>query len=83
MTAQLSRDEITLRAPHFTTKNMVLPEESNQYSVRKCDVKFVDLNEDNFKLFSGAGPYWLGHRDEVEDFYEHVLHYPFLPLKFK
>lgn len=27
MTAQLARDEYTLRAPHFTVKNMVLPEE--------------------------------------------------------
>lgn len=81
MTAQLSRDEITLRAPHFTTKNMVLPEESNQYSVRKCDVKFVDLNEDNFKLFSGAGPYWLGHRDEVEDFLQTCFALPIPPIE--
>lgn len=81
MTAQLSRDEITLRAPHFTTKNMVLPEESNQYCVRKCDVKFVDLYEDNFKLFSGAGQYWLGHRDEIEDFLRTCFALPIPPIE--
>lgn len=32
MTAQLARDEYTLRAPHFTLKNMVLPEEKDQFS---------------------------------------------------
>lgn len=81
MTAQLSRDEITLRAPHFTTKNMVLPEVTNQFCVRKCDVKFVDLNEDNFKLFSGAGQYWLGHRDEIEDFLRTCFALPIPPIE--
>lgn len=81
MTAQLSRDKITLRAPHFTTKNMVLPDELDQYCVRKCDVKFVDLCEDNFKLFSGADPYWLGHRDEIEDFLRICFSLPVPPIE--
>ena len=68
MTAQLARDEYTLRAPHFTVKNMVLPEEKNQFVIRKCEVKFVDLYEDSFKLISGAGPYWTGHVNEITQF---------------
>ena len=42
MTAQLSRDEFTLQRPRFNQKNMVLPEEEEQYIVRKCEIKFVD-----------------------------------------
>lgn len=59
MTAQLARDEYTLRAPHFTIKNMVLPEEKDQFKSRKCEVRFVDLYEDSFKLINSAGPYWI------------------------
>lgn len=68
MTAQLARDEYTLRAPHFTVKNMVLPEEKDQFMVRKCEVRFVDLYEDSFKLINGAGPYWVGHVQEITQF---------------
>lgn len=68
MTAQLARDECTLRAPHFTVKNMVLPEEKDQFIVRKCEVRFVDLYEDSFKLINGAGPYWVGHVQEITQF---------------
>ena len=33
LTAQLARDECTLRAPHFTVKNMVLPEENRRFLI--------------------------------------------------
>jgi putative sulphur oxygenase reductase len=81
MTAQLARDECTLRAPHFTVKNMVLPEEKDQFIVRKCEVRFVDLYEDPFKLINGAGPYWVGHVQEITQFMKDCFSLPIPPIE--
>lgn len=81
MTAQLARDEYTLRAPHFTVKNMVLPEEKDQFMVRKCEVRFVDLYEDSFKLINGAGPYWVGHVQEITKFMKDCFSLPIPPIE--
>lgn len=81
MTAQLARDECTLRAPHFTIKNMVLPEEKDQFIVRKCEVRFVDLYEDSFKLINGAGPYWVGHVQEITQFMKDCFSLPIPPIE--
>lgn len=81
MTAQLARDECTLRAPHFTVKNMVLPEEKDQFIVRKCEVRFVDLYEDSFKLINGAGPYWIGHVQEITQFMKDCFSLPIPPIE--
>lgn len=81
MTAQLARDECTLRAPHFTVKNMVLPEEKDQFIVRKCEVRFVDLYEDSFKLINGAGPYWVGHVQEITQFMKDCFSLPIPPIE--
>lgn len=81
MTAQLARDEYTLRVPHFTIKNMVLPEEKGQFIIRKCEVKFVDLYEDSFKLISGAGPYWVGHVNEITQFIKDCFSLPIPPIE--
>lgn len=80
MTAQQARDGFTLRVPHFTDKNMVLPEEG-EYIIRKCDVKFVDLYEDSFKLISGAGSYWIGHVDELSKFITDCFSLPIPPIE--
>lgn len=81
MTAQLARDEYTLRAPHFTVKNMVLPEEKDQFVIRKCEVRFVDLYEDSFKLISGAGPFWIGHVNEITQFMKDCFSLPIPPIE--
>lgn len=81
MTAQLARDEYTLRAPHFTVKNMVLPEEKDQFIIRKCEVRFVDLYEDSFKLISGASPYWIGHVNEITQFLKDCFCLPIPPIE--
>ena len=81
MTAQLARDEYTLRAPHFTVKNMVLPEEKDQFMVRKCEVRFADLYEDSFKLINGAGPYWVGHVQEITQFMKDCFSLPIPPIE--
>lgn len=81
MTAQLARDEYTLRVPHFTIKNMVLPEEKDQFIIRKCEVRFVDLYEDSFKLISGAGPYWVGHINEITQFIKNCFSLPIPPIE--
>lgn len=81
MTAQLARDEYTLRAPHFTVKNMVLPEEKDQFIIRKCEVRFVDLYEDSFKLISGSGPYWIGHVNEITQFMKDCFCLPIPPIE--
>ena len=80
MTAQRARDGFTLRVPHFTEKNMVLPEEG-EYIIRKCDVKFVDLYEDSFKLIRGTGTYWLGHVDELSQFITDCFSLPIPPIE--
>lgn len=83
MTAQLARDEYTLRAPHFTVKNMVLPEERDQFIVRKCEVRFVDLYEDSFKLINGVGPYWVGHVQEITKFIKNCFELPIPPIEIR
>lgn len=80
MTAQQSRDGFSLRVPHFTEKNMVLPEEG-EYIIRKCDVKFVDLYEDSFKLINGAGTYWVEHADELSQFITDCFNLPIPPIE--
>ena len=81
MTAQLARDEYTLRAPHFTIKNMVLPEEKDHFIERKCEIRFVDLYEDSFKLINGAGPYWVGHVHEITQFLKNCFVLPIPPIE--
>lgn len=81
MTAQLAKDEYTLRAPHFTVKNMVMPEEKDQFIVKKCEVRFVDLYEDSFKLISGAGSYWIGHVNEITQFLKDCFSLPIPPIE--
>lgn len=81
MTAQLARDEYTLRTPHFTVKNMVLPEEKDQFIVRRCEVRFVDLYEDSFKLINGVSPYWVGHVQEIIQFLKDCFALPIPPIE--
>lgn len=80
MTVQLARDGFTLCTPHFTEKNMVLPEEG-EYLVRKCEIKFVDFDEDSFKLISAAGTYWLGHVNDVTQFIKDCFDLPIPPIE--
>lgn len=80
MTVQQARDGFTLRVPHFTDKNMVLPEKE-EYIIRKCDVKFVDLYEDSFKLISGTGSYWIGHIDKLSKFITDCFSLPIPPIE--
>lgn len=83
LTAQLANDECTLRAPHFTIKNMVLPEEKEQFAVRKCDVHFVDLHEDTFKLVSNTGNYWIGHVNDIIQFLKDCFSMPIPPIEIR
>lgn len=59
---------------------MVLPEEKDQFIIRKCEVRFVDLYEDSFKLISGAGPYWVGHINEITQFIKNCFSLPIPPI---
>lgn len=59
---------------------MVLPEEG-EYIIRKCDVKFVDLYEDSFKLINGAGTYWVEHADELSQFITDCFNLPIPPIE--
>lgn len=68
MTAQLAKDGITLRTPHFSEKNMVLPEEKELFVERKCNVRFADLNDNSLNLLKSAGSYWLNHDEEISQF---------------
>lgn len=83
MSAQLARDEFSLREPRFSQKNMVLPEEEEQYLVRKCDIKFVDLFEDTLKLFNSAGTYWVGHTNDVKEFITNCFALPIPPIEIR
>jgi AraC-like DNA-binding protein len=47
----LARDGFSLINPVLSEKNIVLPEE-NEYSKRKCEIKFVDQNEFLYILFT-------------------------------
>lgn len=79
-TVQLHRDEYTLYFPRFSVKNIVLPEE-NQYIVRKCEVRFVDMYENSFKLINEAGPYWVGHIQEITQFMKDCFALPIPPIE--
>ena len=81
VTVQLYRDEYTLYFPRFSVKNMVLPEEKNQYIVRKCEVRFVDMYENSFKLINEAGPYWVGHVQEITQFMKDCFALPIPPIE--
>lgn len=81
MTAQFARDESSLRSPHFSEKNIVLPEVKEQYEIRKCDVRFVDFNEDLFKLFNSVGPYWIAHVSDVSSFLKNAFSLPIPPIE--
>lgn len=81
VTVQLYRDEYTLYFPRFSVKNMVLPEEKNQYIVRKCEVRFVDMYENSFKLINEAGPYWVGHVQEITQFMKDCFVLPIPPIE--
>lgn len=81
VTVQLHRDEYTLYFPRFSVKNMVLPEEKNQYIVRKCEVRFVDMYENSFKLINEAGPYWVGHVQEITQFMKDCFTLPIPPIE--
>lgn len=81
VTVQLHRDEYTLYFPRFSVKNMVLPEDKNQYIVRKCEVRFVDMYENSFKLINEAGPYWVGHVQEIAQFMKDCFALPIPPIE--
>jgi len=83
MTAQLARDEVSLWAPSFSQKNMVLPEEKEQYLIRECDIKFVDSSENTFKLFNSAGSYWVGHTNDVKEFLASCFALPIPPIEIR
>ena len=83
LTAQLARDECTLRVPHFTVKNMVLPEEKEQFAIRKCDVHFVDFQDDTFKLVSSTGTYWIGHVNDITHFLKDCFSMPIPPIEIR
>ena len=81
VTVQLHRDEYTLYFPRCSVKKMVLPEEKNQYIVRKCEVRFVDMYENSFKLINEAGPYWVGHVQEITQFMKDCFALPIPPIE--
>ena len=62
-------------------KNTYFPEEKDQFIIRKCEVRFVDLYEDSFKLISGAGPYWVGHVNEITQFIKDCFSLPIPPIE--
>lgn len=81
MTAKLARDGFTLWSPRLATKNMVMPDEKEQFKVRKCEIRFVDSYEDSFRLINSAGPYWLGHVNDISDFLNECFSLPIPPIE--
>lgn len=79
-TAKLARDGYSLQNPLLSEKNIVLPE-SNEYVKKKCDIKFVDLNESELRLISGAGTYWLNNPSQISDFLNECLKLPIPPIE--
>ena len=57
------------------------PIQKDQFIIRKCEVRFVDLYEDSFKLISGAGPYWVGHINEITQFIKNCFSLPIPPIE--
>ena len=80
LTAKLARDGFSLINPVLSEKNIVLPEE-NEYSKRKCEIKFVDQNESELRLISGAGSYWLNHTEEISNFLKDCFALPIPPIE--
>ena len=80
LTAKLARDGFSLFNPVLSEKNIVLPEE-NEYSKRKCEIKFVDQNESELRLISGAGSYWLNHTEEISNFLKDCFALPIPPIE--
>lgn len=80
MTAKSWKDGVSLTSPRFSEKKIVIPEKG-EYIIRKCDVKFVDLYEDSFKLISGAGSYWIGHVDKLSQFLTDCFNLPIPPIE--
>lgn len=80
MTAKSWKDGVSLTSPRFSEKKIVLPEKG-EYIIRTCDVKFVDLYEDSFKLIRGAGSYWIGHVDELSHFLTDCFNLPIPPIE--
>lgn len=60
---------------------MHFPYQKDQFIIRKCEVRFVDLYEDSFKLISGAGPYWVGHINEITQFIKNCFSLPIPPIE--
>lgn len=79
-TAKVARDGFSLINPVLSEKNIVLPEE-NEFSTRKCDIQFVDQNESELRLISGAGSYWLNHTDEISNYLQSCLQLPIPPIE--
>ena len=80
LTAKFARDGFSLINPVLSEKNIVLPEE-NEYSKRKCEIKFVDQNESELRLISGAGSYWLNHTEEISNFLKDCFALPIPPIE--
>lgn len=76
----MARDGFSLINPVLSEKNIVLPEE-NEYSKRKCEIKFVDQNESELRLISGAGSYWLNHTEEISNFLKDCFALPIPPIE--
>lgn len=79
-TAKIARDGFSLINPVLSEKNIVLPEE-NEYSRRKCDIKFVDQNESELRFISGAGSYWLEHTEDICNFLYDCIQLPIPPIE--
>lgn len=80
MTAKSWKDGVSLTSPRFSEKKIVLPEKG-EYIIRTCDVKFVDLYEDSFKLIRGAGSYWIDHVDGLSQFLTDCFNLPIPPIE--
>ena len=80
LTAELARDRFSLNNPVLSEKNIVLPEE-NEYSKKKCEIKFVDQNESDLRLINGAGSYWLNHTEEISSFLKECFALPIPPIE--
>lgn len=79
-TAKLDRHGYSLCNPLLSEKNIVLPE-ANEYAKKKCDIKFVDQNESDLCLISGAGIYWLNNPSQISDFLGECLKLPIPPIE--
>lgn len=81
-TSKLHRDGFSLIFPVLSEKNIILPEES-EYLKRKCNIQFVDQNESELRLISGAGSYWLNHTTEISEFLAKCISLPIPPIEIR